>query len=163
MGLRTRRLLINATSLLLLLGAVATVAYTQLVSVDTKIDDSLTVGKAAPRGTAGSGIDAQLAQLSPRNPAWQRVLRRPLYDPPPPPKRKIVKKVRPIRIKLTGTVLEPNNSQAFVKQANGTVELKRIGDLVTNDPLDGTIQRITATEIVIKREDGEHHIKVEGQ
>lgn len=95
--------------------------------------------------------------------SWQRSLRRPLYDPPPPPKVVVKKKVRPITVKLTGTVLEPENSQAFLKLANGSMSLKRLGDQVTDDPRDGHITAITATAITIKREEDEIQLQVEGQ
>ena len=95
--------------------------------------------------------------------SWQRSLRQPLYDPPPPPKVVIKKQIRPVTVKLTGTVLEPKNSQAFLMLANGSVALKRIGDQVTDNPLDGRITAITASEIVIQREDDEIRLKVGGQ
>ncbi len=98
-----------------------------------------------------------------QDPSWGRLLRRPLYDPPPPPKVVIKKKVRPITVKLTGTILEGENSQAFLRRANGKVELKRVGDLLTEDPLDGLIEKITATSITIRRDDEEIQLEVENQ
>lgn len=74
----------------------------------------------------------------------------------------IRKVVRPITVKLTGTVLESDNSQAFLKLANGSMALRKIGDQVTNDPRDGKIIEITASEIVIQREDDEVRLKVGG-
>lgn len=59
-----------------------------------------------------------------------------------------------------GTIIEPENSQAFVEMASGSVELKRVGDQLTSDPEDGTIAGIAATEITITRADGEHQLKV---
>lgn len=94
--------------------------------------------------------------------AWTRRLRQPLYDPPPPPPPAVVAEApRPIPVRLVGTVIEPGNSQAFVRQASGTVELKRIGDQVTPDPADGVIADITTSDLVIHRKDGDHRVAVE--
>lgn len=107
-----------------------------------------------------TGIEPALA-VDPNDSNWKRLLRRPLYDPPPAPKIVVKKKVRPITVKLTGTILEDENSQAFLRRANGKVELKRVGDLVTDDPLDGLIEKITATSITIRREEEEIQLTVE--
>ena len=49
---------------------------------------------------------------------------------------------------------------AFVKQANGRVEIKRLGDQVTGDERDGVLKSITAAEVIIERDDGEHRLPV---
>lgn len=115
--------------------------------------------RAKEQSAAATGTQTVDVKLS----SWSRLLRRPLYDPPPAPKTVVVKKPRPITVKLMGTILEAENSQAFVKLSNGSVELRRVGDQVTDDPRDGQIAQITASEIIILRDDGEFHVTVDGQ
>ena len=158
MKLQTRKRLLNALSAgCLAAGAVAVVAALT-APVPTTDDFSLatTAQAPGPSAAAAESVDVTL-------PSWERPLRRPLYDPPPAPKKIVKKKPRPITVKLMGTILEPENSQAFVKLSNGSVELRRVGDQVTDDPRDGQVAQITASEIVIRRDDGEFHVTVDGQ
>jgi hypothetical protein len=154
--LRTKKRLINACSLALLSGGVVALTWVwrspppEIVLPETRV----TATQTAARPSLASPAEADLA-------SWRLTLRRPLYDPPPPPPQQVVVQQRPITIQLMGTVIEADNSQAFVRQASGAVELKRLGDQVTGDPADGVIGQITATEIVIRREDGEHHLAVQ--
>lgn len=116
--------------------------------------------------TIASGREEQRAARTTLNAdgsAWRIQLQRPLYDPPPRPKKIVKKKPRPINVKLVGTVLEANNSQAFVKLANGSVELRQEGDQLTANPLDGKVAKISATEIIIVRDDGEFQVGLEGR
>lgn len=64
--------------------------------------------------------------------AWDRPLRRPLYDPPPPPPAPEVPPP-PLRIKLLGTVVEPDGdpgSQAILMTPAGQVQMHRVGAVV---------------------------------
>ena len=158
--LKTRKRMLNCLSLLCL--GIGGVAIYDGVSYEV----SLSVEKMSSRKP--STTDSTSPQVSQRTvdtgePGWQRRLQRPLYDPPPPPKKVVKKKVRPIPVKLKGTILEAENSQAFVQLSNGSVELRRVGDQLTSDPLDGKVTQITATEIVVEREDGEFQVAVDGQ
>lgn len=62
---------------------------------------------------------------------WSVDWRRPLYDPPPPkPKPKKVVKPRPPRVRLLGTVVEPDNSFAWLRDGAGKQQLCRVGDTI---------------------------------
>lgn len=155
MKLRTKKRLINAGSLVLVLaGGAAAVAAWRSEPPELEIDD-VRIAKAVQSPVQETPV------LNASSPSWERVLRRPLYDPPPPPPPQIVVQPRPITVQLIGTVIELQNSQAFVRQSGGAVELKRVGDQVTPDPADGVIGEITSTEILIRREDGEHRVAVQ--
>lgn len=155
MRLRAKKRLLQMTSLALVAvgGGVLALAWTA-APPEAELDS---VAAPAMRAATDHGGETPLAANSS---AWQRTLRRPLYDPPPPVVEKVVKQVRPITVKVVGTVVEGDNSQAFVKQSNGRVEIKRIGDHVTGDPQDGVIASIAASEVVIEREDGQHQLPV---
>ena len=160
MKLRTRKRLLNVSSLgcILAAGWVVLAAYTAAPPVV----ESVTPKKGKARD-AEAVPPSPLKTVSVSQPGWRRQLRQPLYDPPPRPKVVVKKKPRPITVKLTGTVLEPKNSQAFLRLANGSVALKKVGDQVTDDPRDGQITQITASEIVIKREDDEVRLRVDSR
>lgn len=123
---------------------------------DTSDDLMLNAGQASPGSPDSSAISVT---VDAKHPVWSRLWRQPLYDPPPPPPVAVAP--RPITVKLKGTIIESENSQAFIETANGVVELKRVGDLLTNDPADGTIAKIAATQITISRDDGEHELKAQ--
>ena len=165
MKLQTRRQLLNFATLssLALTGAVVWGA----LSIDlqpNKLEPSkpLTQSLSTKKNGPAKPITAVSLQFDSKQSYWTRSLRGPLYDPPPVVKKKIVKKPRPIPVTLKGTILEPDNSQAFLQQANGKVVLKRIGDLITADERDGIIVEITASEVVIEREDGQVRVAVKG-
>ncbi|MCA9234851.1 MAG: hypothetical protein KDA44_05245 [Planctomycetales bacterium] len=155
MRLRTKKRLMQGIALAVLgvAAAVVTLAWrTEVPPADIE---------ATPLATRHSRVaGAETTALNPASPAWRQTLRRPLYDPPPPPPKKVVVQVRPITVKIVGTVVEGANSQAFVKQANGRVEIKRLGDQVTGDERDGVLKSITAAEVIIERDDGEHRLPV---
>jgi hypothetical protein len=154
MKLRTKRRLVNLCSLALVAGAGSVVVSAWQI-------DPPPIEIVTPRVQELNAVAPESPVLNAASPSWERVLRRPLYDPPPPPPPQVVVQSRPITVQLIGTVIEPKNSQAFVKQSGGAVELKRVGDQVTPDPADGVVDEITPTEIVIRREDGEHRLAVQ--
>lgn len=156
--LRTKKRLVNLASLVIAASAVAIVIVASRCQPPIATIDGV---RAPGKSVADRVSHAQIA-LNVNSPSWQRVLRRPLYDPPPPTPPPVIVQQRPITVKLVGTVIEPDNSQAFVRQASGSVELKRTGDQVTSDAADGVIAEITATSILIRRPDGEHQVAVEG-
>jgi hypothetical protein len=164
--LRTRKLLLNLATLAALLLAVAAVSRAWQAEIEFTDPASDLLGQQTAVNSPADKPQAskqKLAAIDARQPQWQRPLRRPLYDPPPQPEKKIIRKPRPITVKLMGTILEQDASQAFVKQSTGSVQLKRLGDQLTDNRLDGTIEVISAGEIVVKREDGDVRIPVEGQ
>ncbi|MEM8784153.1 MAG: hypothetical protein AAGE65_15060 [Planctomycetota bacterium] len=75
--------------------------------------------------------------------AATRPLRRPLYDPPPavivPPPPP------PLRLRLVGTILEPGNSQALLRSADGRIAMHPLGATVD----EATIDRIEPGRIVV--------------
>lgn len=155
--LRTRKRLLNTLAISSLLLAAVVLwqgAVFEVPSPEIAEPVSPTFGL---EDTAG---DTSQVVVDTSDPRWRRLLQRPLYDPPPPPKKIVKKIVRPITVQLMGTILEPENSQAFVKLSSGSVKLRRVGDQLTDDPLDGEVLKITANEIVIKREDGEFTVGV---
>jgi hypothetical protein len=158
MKLRTKKRLLNLATAAIAAGALAIVARAWQSKPPVVIVDEVRSHNIAGADNKGAEADRTLSLDVAR---WNRILRQPLYDPPPPPKQEVIVEQRPITVKLVGTVIEPDNSQAFVRQASGAVELKRIGDAVSSDAADGVIASITPVEIVIRREDGEHHLLVE--
>lgn len=54
-------------------------------------------------------------------------LRRPLHDATPPA-RLIAQAAMPLSIRLTGTICEPGHCRAMIELADGTVQLKAIGE-----------------------------------
>lgn len=155
MKLKSRKLLLNLTSLGILCAGGIVLAILLLLPLDSGEEELHITTSVVP---SSSQKETSLAAIDPQHSVWKRSWRQPLYDPPPPPK--VVEKPRPITVKLIGTVVEAENSQAFVQTASGSVELKRIGDQITGDPADGTIASIASNEITIKRTDGEHQLKV---
>jgi hypothetical protein len=156
--LRTKKRLLNVASLLLLTAGGGTLWLAWNAGPPAAAADQDV--KVVTAGNSAGAVEAAPVALQPDR--WNRTLRRPLYDPPPPPKEEVVIPPRPITIRLVGTVMEGENSQAFIRQQNGQVEIKRLGDQITTEAADGVIATITASEIVIRREDGEHHVAVDG-
>ncbi len=161
MKLRSRKQLLNGAAASCL--AVACWVVVNALTAGPPTMESKTERGLSNRDSLASLSSRPLRIVDANSVSWQRKLRQPLYDPPPPPKKVLKKKKRPVTVKLTGTVLESKNSQAFLKLANGSVVLKRIGDPITDDPRDGHIAAITANEIVIQREDDKIRLKVGGQ
>lgn len=159
MRLKTQKLLLNlATLATLLFGLAGLVALIVLpVGLDLEETGTLTANTASSV-VNGTDVGTDNPHLNVNSPVWTRSWRQPLYDPPPP--APVAAAPRPITVKLMGTIIEPNNSQAFLQTSSGSVELKKLGDQVTSDPEDGTISAITSSEITIKRTDGEHQLKV---
>lgn len=155
MKLKSCKLLLNLTSLGILCAGFAVLAILLLLPLDSGQEELRVTTRDTP---SSSQKETSLAAIDPQHSVWKRSWRPPLYDPPPPPK--VVEKPRPITVKLIGTVVEADNSQAFVQTASGGVELKRIGDQISGDPADGTIANIATNEITIKRSDGDHQLKV---
>ena len=85
--------------------------------------------QAAPsRDVEASGAGNEAHPLEHYAVTWQRDLRRPLYDPPPivAPKR-----ARPeLKIRLTGTVVEPGFTYALFATGDGKTVLARVGQKV---------------------------------
>lgn len=159
MKLRTKKRLLNALSLTLVTGSGAMLWLAWYAEPPAIEAESTSAGKRPALASKASPPQASI-ELDPNR--WNRVLRQPLYDPPPPPPPQVIVEQRPITVTLVGTVMEGENSQAFVRQQSGKVDIKRLGEQVTAEAADGVIASITASEIVIRRTDGEHRVAVEG-
>lgn len=159
MKLRTKKRLLNACSLALVAGSGAALWTAWHAEPPTFEVEAAIVGKKAATTVKGSSTESSVT-LDPNR--WNRVLRQPLYDPPPPPPKEVIVEQRPITIKLVGTVMEGENSQAFVRQQSGKVDIKRLGEQLTTEAADGVIASINVSEIIIRRPDGEHRVAVEG-
>jgi hypothetical protein len=74
-------------------------------------------------GTSVNSVDVQeLEQLALID------LQRPLRDAPPA-QLAAAKVIPPLDIRLTGTIVEPGHSRAMIELADGTVQLKGVGDV----------------------------------
>jgi len=157
--LRTKKRFLNAAALGLV-GCAGLVLWQAWYAEPPAIKAETTATNSRPRSKTIAPEPAASVSLDPNR--WNRVLRQPLYDPPPPPPQEVIVEHRPITVQLVGTVMEGENSQAFVRQQSGKVDIKKLGEQVTAEAADGVIASITASEIVIRREDGEHRVAVEG-
>jgi hypothetical protein len=157
--LRTKKRLLNVLSLTLVAGSGAMLWLAWHAEPPTIEVEATSAGKRQSLASRTSLPQASIT-LDPNR--WNRVLRQPLYDPPPPPPPQVIVEQRPITVTLVGTVMEGENSQAFVRQQSGKVDIKRLGEQLTAEAADGVIASITASEIVIRRPDGEHRVAVEG-
>jgi hypothetical protein len=93
-----------------------------------------------------------------------RPLRRPLFDPPPPPAKIVEKRILPpIRARLLATMIEPDNSTAILKLANGEVVFRKVGQMLGTDEPTAKIARIEAGSVCVSREGDEMHLLVDGQ
>jgi hypothetical protein len=78
-----------------------------------------------PAASASPAISAEDFQF-----VAQLDLRRPLHDPPPMalPAPSPPQAIPALNIHLTGTIVEPDHSQALITMPDGQVELKSVGD-----------------------------------
>lgn len=79
-------------------------------------------------------------------------LQLPLFDPPPPPPKVEVKPPPPpIRAQLLGTVINPSRSQAIIRDEQGSVTFRTVGESVSAAHPDAIIEEILATSIRLRR------------
>ncbi len=106
-------------------GGVVLIAWAACVPLPMTVDQSALRRNSATGSTANptSPIDArELEKLA------QFDLRRPLHDAPPAP-APLAQAIPPLDIRLTGTIFEPGYSRAMIQLADGSVQLKAVGDL----------------------------------
>ena len=113
---------------------------------------ALKVDRSKKAGTSDQP-DNQAEKVDLAGRYWKQSYRKPLYDPPPVFKPVVKRKPRPINYTVSGTILDAAGSQAILKLNNGQVRLLKLGEQVTNDPLDGTITDIAAEGIKVQRKD----------
>ncbi len=159
MNLRTRKRLLNLLSFICLLTSVAVTV--RVYTASSPIDNvDLKSGDIAG-GQVSTASPESRQQLVPDEDHWAKKWRRPLYDPPPVKEVVIVAPPRPVTFTLTGTAIDAQNSQAFLRLSSGEIVLRQIGEPITADPLDGKISKITATGISVARETDEIELSVE--
>ena len=114
--------------------------------------------KALSVASATAGIGGTRLAMN-----WGRALRRPLFDPPPPAPIVVVKPPpQPIRAKLLATVIEPENSTAMIRLANGQVVFRKVGDSLGAEESSAEIAKIEAGSISVRRGQEELRLSVEG-
>jgi hypothetical protein len=89
-----------------------------------------------------------------------RPLRRMLYDPPPPQPE--VKQLPALQVELLGTIVEPENSMAMVRNAEGGVEYKRVGDAIGPSDSPGNLIEIHGDSIIVERDSQRITFRVRG-
>lgn len=95
-------------------------------------------------------------------PLLSRRLQRRLFDPPPPPKQEEVKPPPPpLNVKLLGTVIDPSKSQAIIQDGRGSVSFRSLGQPVSSDFPDSTIEEILPGAIRVRRTEHVDTVKVE--
>jgi hypothetical protein len=89
---------------------------------------------------------------------WARPLRRPLFDPPPVVAVVVKPPPQPLRVKLLATMVEPENSTAMLKHANGKVVFCKVGDTLGADEAGTEILKIETGSISLRR--GQEHLRL---
>jgi hypothetical protein len=128
MKLRRIRLLLWAAAGVMTGLALLSIFWANSASLDLGNQErsQSSISKNAPNAVVKPGITTkdfqQLAQLN---------LRRPLHDPPHAPVAPAItgRQVPPLTIRLAGTIVEPGHCRAMIQLADGSVELKGIGDV----------------------------------
>ena len=80
-------------------------------------------------------------------------LRRPLFDPPPPAPPK-AKPPPPLRVRLAGTIIDPEDAQAMLIGSSGAIQFLRVGDVID----DATILEITESSVRVEYHNEEHQL-----
>src|ERR1700733_14765789 len=172
MRLKTTKRLLNLASLAVLAGACAVgywglMPYSQADSTanEPTASDSQITGTAKKPWATTSGASPQVAHVGrtasePAN--WARQLRRPLFDPPPVVGRVVKPPPQPLRVKLLATVVEPENSTAMLKHANGKVVFCKVGDSLGADEAGTEILKIETGAISVRRGQEQLRLTVEG-
>jgi len=148
LSLRIRKLCFALATGLCLAGAAAILAW------GTK--PLAPLATAAAQSATHVATSRELAATHDREPTrddfaslWDRPLRRALYDPPPPPP--VVRELPPLGVELLGTIIEPDNSMALVRSEQGSVEYKRVGDIVGPVDSPASVVEIGAESIIVER------------
>jgi hypothetical protein len=172
MRLKTTKRLLNLASLAVLACA-CVVGYWGLLpcSQAESTANEPTATNSAITGTAKkppaipSGASPLFAQVggtasAPAN--WGRPLRRPLFDPPPVVAVVVKPPPQPLRVKLLATVVEPENSTAMLKHANGQVVFRKVGETLGADENGTEILKIETGAISVRRGQEQLRLTVEG-
>lgn len=152
-SIRTQRRLYDTATLAAAIGLVAVgiTAWRGTGEPPAGTSASRSSPKAEPnQSTPASPKSATALTLADfRHPAvaWDRTLRPPLYDPPPP---EVLPPPPPppLRIKLLGTVIEPDGnqgrgSQAILMTPAGQVEMHRVGAVIDGAKIESIAEGLT--------------------
>jgi hypothetical protein len=172
MRLKTTKRLLNFASLAVLssAGAVGYWGVMPCSEGDSKANeqtatDSPTTGTAKKPPATTSEASRLVAHVGgtaspPAN--WARPLRRPLFDPPPVVAVVVKPPPQPLLVKLLATVVEPENSTAMLKHANGQVVFCKVGDSLGADEAGTEILKIETGSISVRRGQEQLRLTVEG-
>jgi hypothetical protein len=171
MRLKTTKRLLNLASLAVLASACA-VGYWGLLPCsegNSTADEPSTIDSLS--GTAkkppitppsASRLVAQVGGTASAPANWARQLRRPLFDPPPAVAVVVKPPPQPLRVKLLATMVEPENSTAMLKHANGKVVFCKVGDTLGADEVGTEILKIETGSISVRRGQEQLRLTVEG-
>lgn len=127
MTLRHRKRLLDAVNVLLLAALGVMVAWAALSPVPRDLPEA---GAAPNDDPAGTARDDRLPPLAKYAAVYARDLRKPLYDPEPVEKVEESEPTPPLRIELTGTVVEPGYTYAFFRTRSEPAAMANVGDTV---------------------------------
>ena len=151
MNIRRIRMLLRAISLLLLF-ATAGVIWWALSDVSSPNAGRNRVRESKPL-TKPSQPEPDSSLVAGVH--WQRRLRGPLYDPPKPKPKPLVLKPLPtqpkgvpksqpkLELTLVGTILEKGRDIGVFVDANGKVDLKPVGEVLSLDPKGIRVERLS--------------------
>ena len=138
----------NTRRLLWLLATLSCIAAVVVVIRGVTADDSdqFDTKTFKIQNTVDNTSDATPGlKLRDLEPLWSLRLQQPLYDPPPVVVAEPKFVPPPLGIRLLGTIVEPDNSQAILMAADGEIVFQRVGQTVG----DATIESITADAITV--------------
>jgi hypothetical protein len=150
MKLRTKRWSLRLITLAILAGTGVLIA---LGLSDTGTDrERLTVDLSASKQTNAKQATSE-TQLD-FSPVWEKRLQQVLFDPPPPPPKVEVKPPPPpLQEKLLGTMIDSDNSQAIIQDAQQNVHFRRVGQSISPGSADALIEKILPSSIEVRRGD----------
>jgi hypothetical protein len=172
MRLKTTKRLLNFASLAVLCSAGA-VGYWGVMPCsegESKANEQTATGsptrgiaKKPPATTSeASRLVAQVGGTASPPANWTRPLRRPLFDPSPVVAVVVKPPPQPLLVKLLATVVEPENSTAMLKHANGQVVFCKVGDSLGADEAGTEILKIETGSISVRRGQEQLRLTVEG-
>lgn len=149
--MRTKPLkqLLSATTILLLIAGVGVAALG--FNLPIHVPDVESEPLASPATERSQSESQHVPELAALQRLARKDLRQRLFDPPPEPKPVIPPKPPP-SIRLLGTIVNADNSQAMISGPGGKTELKRIGDTVGEAGNSAVITDILTDHIKVEHE-----------
>ncbi|WP_442483030.1 hypothetical protein [Aeoliella sp. SH292] len=150
MKLRTKRWSLRLVTLAILTGTGLIVALGLSDSGTDRERMSVDLSSSAKAGKPEPSSDTQLDF----SPVWEKRLQQVLFDPPPPPPIVEVKPPPPpLQEKLLGTMIDDDNSQAIIQDAQQNVHFRRVGQSISPGSADALIEKILPSSIEVRRGD----------